>query len=169
MASSAKFFAVILVLIGLTPGVCARGAESGARKRIGQSHPAANSAKEPDFGPQMVAYLEFLDSEAAELKYYLDGNEMPAADYRIAKDKLDIAREFAIRIVKKRAVDDVPELYVMREGELTQILPDGLVALKGKRAGTELDGVWIFHGTSRRSELFYILERIDSIRRAPGP
>ena len=117
----------------------------------------------------MVAYLEFLDSEAAELKYYLDGHEMQAADYRIAKDKLDIAREFAIRIVKKRAVDLVPELYVMRESELTQILPDGLAALKGKRAGAELDGVWIFHGTSRRSDLFYILERMDSIRRAPGP
>jgi hypothetical protein len=50
---------------------------------------------------------------------------------------------------------------------LTQILPEGIAAVKGKKAGTEIDSVWIFHGTSRRSDVFYVLERTDAIRRAP--
>jgi hypothetical protein len=149
---------MLLVLVGAI-------APAAARDRSGRAQ-GENSA---EFGPEMIAYLEFLDSEAAELRYYLDGHEMAEGDYRIAKDKLDVTREFAVRIVRKRGVDAVPDLYVVRGDELTQIVPAGLAALKGKRPGTQLDDVWIFHGTSRKSDLFYVLERTDAIRRAPAP
>jgi len=116
----------------------------------------------------MISYLEFLDSEAEELRYYLDGGETTEADYRLGKDRLDILREYAIRIARKRGVDSVPDLYVVRTEDLTQVLPSGLPALKGKRSGDRIDDVWIFHGSVRKSAVFYVLERTDSIGRAPA-
>jgi hypothetical protein len=121
-----------------------------------------------DLGPAIQSYLEFLDSEAAELRYYLDGGEMPPAEYRVAKDRLDVTREFAVRLARQRADDLVPELLVLKASELTQVLPEGLAALKGKRAGATIDDVWTFHGSARKSELFYVLERTASIAKAPS-
>jgi hypothetical protein len=131
------------------------------------THRTAQTNQTEGLGPELISYLEFLDSEAAELRYYLDGHEIAESDYRLGKDRLDLLREYAVRIARKRALDTVPDLYVVQAEDLTSIVPAGLPALKGKRSGDRVGDVWIFHGSVKRSAMFYILERTDSIKRAP--
>jgi hypothetical protein len=111
----------------------------------------------------MQAYMGFLDAEEAELKHLFDVGEVPPADYRLQNDRLIVTRVAALRVERPRGNDIVPDLYVLVGTELTQILPAGVDAVRGKRAGTRLDENWMYHGTIRRGEVFYILERVGGI------
>jgi hypothetical protein len=110
-------------------------------------------------GPEMTAYIGFIEAEQAELQHLFDEGEVPADEYRVAKDRLAATLEAALRVGRSRDEDVVPDLYVLRETELTQVLPTGTAALKGKRPGDHVDESWIFHGKIRKREVFYILER----------
>jgi hypothetical protein len=128
---------------------------------------AARSATVRSLGPAMTAYLGFIDDEEAELRYHLENDEISAAEYRLASSRLAVTRQAALRIARQRNEDIVPDLYVLQASELTQILPSGEAAVRGKQSGAHLDETWIYHGTNRRGLVFHVLERVGSIRRAP--
>jgi len=127
--------------------------------------PASDSAKY-GLGPEMTEYMTFIEAEIAELTHLRDEGDVGAADYRISRDRLDVTREAAIRIARTRSEDRVPDLYVLVDSELTQILPAGAAALRGKKVGDIVGGEFIFHGRIRRQKTFNILERTGNIRRA---
>jgi hypothetical protein len=119
-----------------------------------------SARQEPSgLGPEMTAYIGFIEAEQAELQHLFEEGEVPADEYRVARDRLAATLEAALRVGRSRDEDIVPDLYVLREAELTQILPTGTAALRGKRAGDQVDESWIFHGKIRKREVFYILER----------
>jgi hypothetical protein len=120
----------------------------------------ADARQEPSgLGPEMTAYIGFIEAEQDELQHLFEEGEVPADEYRVARDRLAATLEAALRVGRSRDEDVVPDLYVLRENELTQVLPTGTAALKGKRAGERVDDVWIYHGKIRKREVFFILER----------
>ena len=134
-------------------------------QREGQHSVAASevSARYPDLGPEMQAYMGFIDAEEAELKHLFDVGEVPPTDYRLSRDRLVVTRDAALRVARSRKADAVPDLYILLESELTQVLPTGVAAVRGKRPGTKLDANWMYHGTIRHDEVFYVLERVGGI------
>lgn len=125
---------------------------------LGSAETAA--LQEPSgLGPEMTAYIGFIEAEQSELQHLFEEGEVPADEYRVTRDRLAATLEAALRVGRSRDEDIVPDLYVLREAELTQVLPTGTVALRGKRAGDHVDESWIFHGKIRKREVFYILER----------
>ena len=157
--------AVVLVIAGVL-GTGAGGAFARQKVAEGQEAAAAVSSRFRNLGPEMLAYMGFIDGEEAELKHLFDVGEVPASDYRVSRDRLAVMREAALRIARTRDEDVVPDLYILRDSELTQVLPTGVAAVRGKRAGTMIDDVWMYHGTIRRGEVFHVLERTAALGRA---
>ena len=130
-----------------------------------RAQPETESDREA-LGPEMNEFMTFLDAEVAELTHLFEVGEVPPADFRRSRDRLAATREAAIRIARTRDDDRVPDLYVLMDAELTQILPTGTAAIRGKKAGDRVGDDFIFHGRIRRSSTFNVLERIGNIRRA---
>lgn len=118
-----------------------------------------------EFGPEMTAFLGFLDSEEAELQHLYDVGEVPEDDYRLSADRLATMRIAALRLAKSRDEDFRPDLYVLIAGELTQIFQNGVEALKGKRTGDVVEENWIYHGKIRHGSVFFVLERVGSFQK----
>jgi hypothetical protein len=110
--------------------------------------------------------MTFLDAELAELTHLHDAGDVPPADFRISRDRLAATREAALRIARARHEDRVPDLYVLVDKELTQILPAGAAAIRGRKVGDRVGDDFIFHGRIRKSVSFNILERTGGIPRA---
>lgn len=157
--------ATLLVLLGMLGLFDAPRAV--AHQRAGQrgvsDHASANRFS--DLGPEMHAYMGFIDAEEAELQHLYDVGEVPEADYRVSKDRLVVMRDAALRVARTRDEDVVPDLYILRESELTQVLETGIDAIRGKRVGAKIGDDWIYHGKIRRGEVFYVLERVGGIAR----
>lgn len=114
----------------------------------------------------MTEYMTFLDAELAELTHLHDAGDVSASDFRLSRDRLAATREAATRIALARGEDRVPELYILADNELTQILPTGAAALRGKKSGDRIGNDFLFHGRIRRSASFNVLERTGGILRA---
>ncbi len=152
----AIFLAILTIAVA-----CAVPAAGGQRRSAVAPHDAGG-----DLGPEMTEFMTFLDAELAELTHLHDAGDVPAADFRVSRDRLAATREAAIRIARARNDDRVPDLYVLVDKELTQILPSGAAAIRGKKAGDRVGDDFIFHGRIRRSVSFNILERTGGIPRA---
>ena len=150
-------FLAILVLAA----VCSSSTAEGQRRTMVASHDASG-----DLGPEMTEFMTFLDAELAELTHLHEAGDVPAADFRVSRDRLAATREAALRIARARNDDRVPDLYVLVDKELTQILPSGAAAIRGKKPGDRVGDDFIFHGRIRRSVSFNILERTGGIPRA---
>lgn len=148
---------VILTMV-IASAVAAAG---GQRQTLAASHDAIG-----DLGPEMTEFMTFLDAELAELTHLHEAGDVPAADFRLSRDRLAATREAALRIARARNDDRVPDLYVLVDKELTQILPAGVAAIRGKKAGDRVGDDFVFHGRIRRSVSFNILERTGGIPRA---
>ena len=156
--------AILTVLVATSFATIAEARQQSDQQAVVAREP---TSRYPDLGPEMQAYMGFIDAEEAELKHLYDVGEVPPADYRLQLDRLVVTREAALRVERSRANDVVPDLYILIESELTQILPAGVAAVRGKRAGVKLDDVWMYHGTIRRGETFYILERVGGLGHEP--
>jgi hypothetical protein len=141
---------LVLTMLGLLP---ARAAQRGG-------------VSSEELGPEMTAYLGFIDNEEDELRALYEAGEVSARDFKQTQARLTATRLAATRIARARGDDIVPELHVLRADELTQVLPEGLAGLKGKKAGDRLNDDWLYHGIVRRGEVFYVLERTTRIDRA---
>ena len=117
-------------------------------------------------GPEVTAYLGFIQNEEEELESLYTAGEVSKDDYTQTRNRLTATRIAALRVVRQRGEDLVPELHVLRASELTQVLPEGLPGLRGKKAGDRLNDDWLYHGTVRRGDVFYVLERTTKLDRA---
>lgn len=119
----------ILAILTLA-AVCAVSTAGAQRRTMVASHDASG-----DLGPEMTEFMTFLDAELAELTHLHDAGDVPPADFRVSRDRLAATREAALRIARARHEDRVPDLYVLVDKELTQILPAGAAAIReGKSA-----------------------------------
>lgn len=150
-------FAVLLVALLVAP--------AGLPRADAAQRAARSVAADVELGPEMQAYLGFIDTEEAELQHLFEEGEVPADDYKRSRDRLHATKAAALRVVGERGGDTVPDLYVLRASELTQVLSSGMAAIRGKRAGERIDEDWLYHGTIRRGDLFYVLERTTAIGR----
>lgn len=156
--------AVLAILFVLALGVAA---PVDALQRVASRRPATTAATPnyDDLGPELRGYMGFIDDEEAEVQHLFEEGEVSKEDYKETRDRLAATRMAVLRVARERAEDIVPELYVLRAGELTQVLPTGLSAIRGKRAGQQIDADWLYHGTIRHGDLFYVLERTSTIER----
>jgi hypothetical protein len=158
-----------IVVVLLAAGALALPAAARQQQARDQEQARTASSRFSSLGPEMVAYMGFIDGEEAELKHLYEVGEVPPDDYRVQRDRLAVMREAALRVARSRGDDVVPDLYILRDSELTQVLPTGVAAVRGKRAGAMIDDVWMYHGTIRRGEVFYVLERTLALGRATTP
>jgi hypothetical protein len=144
----------LLLCVLILSGLGAAQTPAAGGKRDGAKEPARA------ISPEVEAYLGFISDEEDELQYQLENDEISAAEYQTAKARLGITRDSLVKIARSRDLAGVPELHVLMAAELTQVLADGVEALKGKRAGDTVADRFIFHGTANRGRLFYVLERV---------
>jgi hypothetical protein len=136
----------ILFFIGL---VFTQGLSTGVR--CCQSH---------GYGPEVRAFLDLMRQEEVELDFQIKHNEIDRRDYLRSKNKIAILRQTVLDAVKQSGEDHVPELYVKTAPEVSQLIEDGLKALKGIRRGEIINQKWRYIGSVSRGELFYIFERL---------
>jgi len=152
--------AICLIVMGF--GVFAVPADAKVPRHASES----GSGDETDLGPEITEYLTFLDAEVAELTHLYEVGEVPASDFHFSRNRLAVTRDATIRIAVRRKDDRVPDLYVLTDAELTQILPAGAAALRGKRTGDRVGEDFVYHGRIRRGAFFNVLERTGGIGRA---
>src|SRR3954471_17684588 len=103
---------LVLSLVVLAAGPAAAAAQREGQRDVTARDPAV---RYPDLGPEMQAYMGFLDAEEAELKHLFDVGEVPPSDFRLSRDRLLATREAALRVERPRGDDIVPDLYILVE------------------------------------------------------
>jgi hypothetical protein len=98
--------------------------------------------------------------EEVELDFQINRNEINRRDYVRSRAKITILRQAVLDLVKQRGEDHVPELYVKTAPEVSQLIEDGLKALKGIKRGQDINQKWRYIGNVSRGEVFYIFERL---------
>lgn len=112
------------------------------------------------YGPEVRAFLDLMRQEEVELDFQIKHNEIDRRDYLRSRNKIAILRQTVLDVVKQRGEDHVPELYVKAAPEVSQLIEDGLKALKGIKRGEMINQKWRYIGSVSRGELFYIFERL---------
>jgi hypothetical protein len=112
------------------------------------------------YGPEVRAFLGLMRQEEVELDFQIRRNEIDRREYVRSKAKITILRQAVLDLVKQRGEDHVPELYVKAAPEVTQLIEDGLKALKGIKRGQDINQKWRYIGSVSKGEVFYIFERL---------
>jgi hypothetical protein len=154
----------IVVLVVALAVTLAAASPAAARGRQRGAAPAGAADRE-QLGPEMKAYMGYLDAEEAELKHLYDVGEVTPADFEVSHARLEAMRLASVRVARSRGDDVVPELDILLSSELKTVLPEGIAALRGKRAGDSIGDAWRYHGTIRVKLTFYVLERTNRIGR----
>ena len=118
------------------------------------------SSQSSDYGPEVRAFLDLMRQEEVELDFQIKHSEIDRRDYLRSKSKIAILRQAVLGIVKQRGEDHVPELYVKAAPEVSQLVEDGLRALKGVKPGEAINRKWRYIGNVNKGEVFYIFERL---------
>lgn len=156
------FAVTVVVLCALVSARPCDAKQKATHQSVAESESAASRS---ELGPEMKAYMGYIDAEEAELKHLFDVGEVTPADYQVSRARLDVMRQASLRVARSRGDDVVPELDILLESELKTILPQGIAALRGKRAGDMIGDDWRYHGTIRKVQTFYVLERTNRIGR----
>jgi hypothetical protein len=154
---------VALALVLLGGGVAASQAGPVAESPVVDRGRAVDPRSGHEVTPELAAYLGYIQDEEDELEYQLENDEINTTDYRISRNRLSVTRDAVLRIAKGRADAAVPELHVLLATEITQVLADGLDAVRGKRPGDRLNDMWIYHGTVARGQVFHVFERTGAL------
>lgn len=126
-----------------------------------QSHAGSRRGSQSSvYGPEVRAFLDLLRQEEVELDFQIKHSEIDRRDYLRSKSKITILRQAVLGIVKQRGEDHVPELYVKAAPEVSQLVEDGLKALKGIKPGEAINQKWRYIGSVNKGEVFYIFERL---------
>jgi|ERR1051325_5912902 hypothetical protein len=133
---------------------------------------AAASAQEPQaakFGPEVKAFLELCHDEEVELEYQIKQNEISRKDYLRSKNRIAIQRQMVLKRCEETGEDLVPDLHVVTADEISQLIEDGLKAVRGAKVGTVIAKKWKYLGTANRNEAYYIFERIQDLSNMTRP
>jgi hypothetical protein len=112
------------------------------------------------YGPEVRAFLDLMRQEEVELEFQVKHSEINRRDYLRSKSKIIILRQAVLNMVRQRGEDHVPELYVKAATEVSQLIEDGLKAIKGVKPGEAVNQKWRYVGSVIRGEVFYIFERL---------
>lgn len=112
------------------------------------------------YGPEVRAFLDLMRQEEVELDFQIKHSEINRRDYLRSKSKIIILRQAVLDLVKRSGEDHVPELYVKAAPEVSQLIEDGLKALKGVKRGDAINQKWRYIGSVTKGEVFYIFERL---------
>jgi hypothetical protein len=112
------------------------------------------------YGPEVRAFLDLMRQEEVELDFQIKHNEINRRDYLRSRSKITILRQAVLDLAKRSGEDHVPELYVKAAPEVSQLIEDGLKALKGVKRGDAINQKWRYIGSVTRGEVFYIFERL---------
>jgi hypothetical protein len=112
------------------------------------------------YGPEVRAFLDLMRQEEVELEFQIKHNEINRRDYVRSRNKIAILRQTVLDEAKQTGVDHVPELYVKAASEVSQLIEDGLKALKGIKQGDLINQKWRYIGSVNKGEMFYIFERL---------
>jgi hypothetical protein len=122
-----------------------------------------------EYGPDVKAFLDLCRHEEVELDYQIAHNEIARKDYLRSKNRIAIQREMVLQRVKETGEDIVPDLHVVTAAEISQLIEDGLKALKSAKSGQIIAKKWIYLGTANRNEAYYIFERVQELKDATRP
>jgi hypothetical protein len=121
------------------------------------------------YGPEVKSFLELCRHEEEELEFQISHGEINRKDYIRSKNRLSIQRQMVLKRVKDTRIDEVPDLQVVTAVEITQLIEDGMKALKGAKVGTIIADKWVYLGRVIRGEPYYIFERIQSLDKITRP
>jgi hypothetical protein len=129
----------------------------------------AQEAQEPNYGPEVRSFLELCHHEEVELDYQIKHNEISRKDYQRSKNRIAIQRQMVLKRVEESGEDLVPDLHVVTTDEISQLIEDGLKAVKGIKVGQVIARKWKYLGTANRHEVYYIFERVPDLSNATRP
>jgi hypothetical protein len=129
----------------------------------------AQENQEVKYGPDVKAFLDLCRHEEVELDYQIAHNEITRKDFIRSKNRIAIQREMVLNRVKETGEDMVPDLHVVTAAEVSQLIEDGMKALKGAKPGKLIADKWIYLGTANRHEAYYIFERVLELKDATRP
>jgi hypothetical protein len=121
---------------------------------------SGQNSQSPGYGPEVRAFLDLMRQEEVELEFQIKHNEINRRDYLRSRNKIAILRQSVLDVAKQTGVDHVPELYVKAASEVSQLIEDGLKALKGIKRGELINQKWRYIGSVSKGEMFYIFERL---------
>ena len=116
---------------------------------------------QPEFGPVVSAYLDYLQDEQEVTDDRASRHEIPPAYYRRNTNRIRALRFLALRLARDSHNDYIPELVAVARDEFKTIFfqPPKLNEL---RRSEIYAGTFRFLGTSRGGgENFYIFTRLD--------
>jgi hypothetical protein len=114
-------------------------------------------------------YLGFLNDEQQELNFQLQHGEVTRNYYQRATDRLNILKALISSYGRSNNPGPLPEYHVVPISELNGLIPDGRNRLKRSRSGEVIDQRWRFLKVISRSEIFYVLERLNETERGTNP
>lgn len=129
----------------------------------------AQENQEVEYGPDVKAFLDLCRHEEVELDYQIAHNEITRKDFIRSKNRIAIQREMVLHRVQESGKDQVPDLHVVTAAEVSQLIEDGMKALKGAKPGQVIANKWIYLGTANRNEAYYIFERVQELKDATRP
>jgi hypothetical protein len=129
----------------------------------------AQESQEGGYGPEVKSFLELCHHEEVELDYQIKHNEISRKDYIRSKNRIAIQREMVLKRVKDTGEDHVADLHVVTSTEISQLIEDGLKALKGIKPGKVLASKWLYLGSANRGETYYIFERVQDLQNTTRP
>jgi hypothetical protein len=112
------------------------------------------------YGPEVRSFLELIRHEEQELEFQIRHDEISRKDYVRSRDQLQIHRQKVLELVRLSGEDEVPELHVLPASRVEQLIEGGMAVLKNVKQGDVIRDKWKYLGQVKRSEIFYIFERI---------
>jgi hypothetical protein len=129
----------------------------------------AQESQTLEYGPDVKAFLELCRHEEVELDYQVAHSEITRKDFIRSKNRIAIQREMVLKRVKETGEDYVPDFHVVTAAEISQLIEDGMKAIKGAKPGKVIANKWIYLGTANRNEAYYIFERMQELKDATRP
>jgi hypothetical protein len=129
----------------------------------------AQENQTPEYGPDVKAFLELCRHEEVELDYQISHDEITRKDFIRSKNRIAIQREMVLKRVKETGEDYVPDYHVVTAAEISQLIEDGMKAIKGAKPGKVIANKWVYMGTANRNEAYYIFERVQELKDATRP
>ncbi|MBI3649548.1 MAG: hypothetical protein HY231_00685 [Acidobacteria bacterium] len=129
----------------------------------------ASALQEVQYGPEVKSFLELCHHEEVELDYQIRHHEIARKDFIRSKNRIAIQRQMVLKRVADNGEDLVPDLQVVTAEEISQLIEDGLKAVKGAKPGALINKKWIYLGTANRGEAYYIFERTQDLSNVTRP
>jgi hypothetical protein len=112
------------------------------------------------FGPNVQAYLDYLETELTVTDARESQREVSAEYIRHNFNRVTALRQFAVKLASESEVDYVPEMEAIVEREFHLLFSENAPKPANLKAGEIYDS-YRFLGSVRNREVFYIFSRLD--------